>query len=466
MNFNSPEFLVFLPFVVAGVFACGRNAFARNFLLLGASYFFYMSWNWRYAGLIALSTVIDYCVGLRLGSEEREGRRKALLVLSLVVNLGMLGVFKYHNFFVDTVESTFGFAGLDLSFLRHEFLLPVGISFYTFQTLSYTIDLYRREIPVERNFVRFAVFVSFFPQLVAGPIVRASEFLPQLRNGPTLRENNVRDGLPLVFKGLFKKVVLADLLAGLGVDAVFADPSAYSSFDLLMGLYGYAFQIYCDFSGYSDIAIGAALMMGFKLPENFNRPYLAQNLRDFWTRWHITLSRWLRDYLYIPLGGNRGSPGRVKFNLMATMVLGGLWHGAAMNFVLWGAWHGILLMFNRSSPRSDATVHGWVLARRRLVCFHLVVISWLLFRVTSMENFVEYVTGLAAFSLSTQLSMAYFVVLASAAILHFVPRARVEEWSRRLARMPDPVQGAIYAGLLVLFLAATMQAPAFIYFQF
>jgi len=468
MNFNSVQFLVFFP-VVVFLYALGfRRKGYRLGLLLVASYVFYMSWNWRYAGLILFSTSVDYLVGLRLNREEEDKPRKVLLVVSLVMNLGLLAFFKYNNFFVDSTGELLGFLGLnaDLTNLRHSFLLPVGISFYTFQSLSYTIDLYRGRIQVERNFVRFALYVAFFPQLVAGPIVRAADFLPQLRRTPEVSQERVPTGLALMFRGLFKKVVLADLLAGLGVDAVFANPEGFSSFTLLMAIYGYSFQIYNDFSWYSDIAIGAARVLGFNIPDNFNRPYLSRNVREFWTRWHISLSSWLRDYLYIPLGGSRRSPGRVRFNLMATMVLGGLWHGAAVNFVLWGFWHGILLVLARGSSRDGETGSSLRDLWQRVACFHLIGVSWLLFRISDFASLVDYVGGLFRFTGAVELSGAFFLVLAGAAVAHFTPKGLIDRGMERFAAAPIPAQAVVYAGLLLLFSGLSFGAPAFIYFQF
>ena len=466
MNFNSPEFLLFLPAVLLLYTAVFRREHLRDLLLLLASYAFYMSWNWKYAGLIAFSTLVDFWLGGRMARATSTARRRLYLVASLTVNLGLLAVFKYYNFFVDVSREGLALFGADLSWSHHQLLLPVGISFYTFQTLSYTIDLYRREIERERSLLKFAVFVSFFPQLVAGPIVRASEFLPQLHATPRVDAERVHYGLWRIFRGLFKKVVLADLLATLAVDSVFADPTAFSSVDLALALYAYAFQIYNDFSGYSDVAIGAAALLGFRIPENFNRPYLSQNLREFWTRWHISLSSWLRDYLYIPLGGNRGRPLRVRFNLMMTMLLGGLWHGAALNFVLWGAYHGGLLFLARGAQRVDAEASLPTRVRRRLVCFHLVLFGWLLFRVTDMRNFLDFTGGLAELSGGTRLSPLFFAVLAAAAVLHALPQDGLSRLGRRVQALPAPLQGALYAGMILFFSAVTIQAPAFIYFQF
>jgi D-alanyl-lipoteichoic acid acyltransferase DltB (MBOAT superfamily) len=367
---------------------------------------------------------------------------------------------------MDTGGDGLALLGLDITLPHHRLLLPVGISFYTFQTLSYTIDVWRRELPVERDLVRFALFVSFFPQLVAGPIVRAADFLPQLQRPPALDDNRVRAGLVRIFRGLFKKVIFADLLANLGVDAVFANPTGYSTLELLLALYGYAYQIYNDFSGYSDIAIGSAALLGYHIPENFNRPYLSRNVREFWTRWHISLSTWLRDYLYIPLGGNRGKTTR---NLMITMLLGGLWHGAALNFVLWGAYHGILLVFSRgldrrASEKSVATPLR--IAGERTLCFHLVLFGWLLFRTSGWANFTAFTGGLAELDFGMSLDPLYVVVLAAAATVHLYPKQRIESGLERLWRLPAPVQGALFAALVLFFCGMTLKSPSFIYFQF
>lgn len=463
MNFNSPQYLFFLP-VVALVFASlRRREGPRDLVLLVASYMFYMSWNWKYAGLIAFSTLVDFQVGKALGRSTSERTRWALVTLSLVTNLGLLALFKYWNFFLDTANDGLALLGAEITLPYHELLLPVGISFYTFQTLSYTIDVYRRQIPVEENLARFAVFVSFFPQLVAGPIVRASEFLPQLRTVPVIDEERVRYGLWRIFRGLAKKVILADLLANFAVDAVFANPQAFSALDLLLALYAYAFQIYNDFSGYSDIAIGSAALLGFHIPENFNRPYLSRNVREFWTRWHISLSSWLRDYLYIPLGGNRN---RTTRNLLITMLLGGLWHGAAINFVLWGAYHGLLLIFARGSDRHGGGKEGSRIVLQRLVTFHLVLFGWLLFRVTSWANFTDFAGGVASGGFHTQLHPLFFLILGLAVIAHVTPQGFVEKVGDRFRRLPAPLQGGFYAGAIYMFCAATIDSPSFIYFQF
>ena len=466
MTFNSAEFLFFFPLVLlVYVFAFRRERW-RETVLLVASYLFYMSWNWRYAGLLVLSTVVDYSVGRLMAKESRQRVRRHILIASLCSNLGMLCLFKYYNFFVELAGPATTLFGVDVSFLKHELLLPVGISFYTFQTMSYTIDLYRGENVLEKDFLKFSVFVAFFPQLMAGPIVRAKEFLPQLHRVPLVSQERVQDGLLLVFRGLFKKLAIADLLGLLAVDKVFANPAAFSSWDLLIALYGYTFQIYNDFSGYSDIARGLARILGFELPVNFNRPYLSQSVREFWTRWHITLSKWLRDYLYISLGGNRAAPWRVRVNLMITMLLGGLWHGAALHFVAWGAYHGFLLMIGRSREGLAESVTQWGTIRRQLVCFHLIVLGWLFFRIQDLPHLIQYAEGLVNNGVGTQIHGLFYGVLAIAVVLHLMPIERWDLIKRQFLCLPIPVQAGAYALLLVLYCGFTLESPAFIYFQF
>lgn len=467
MNFNSPQFLLFLLVALAGYALVFRSARARDLLLLAASYFFYMSWNWKYAALIAVSTVVDYWLSFRIAESQRPGRRKLLLAVSVCMNLGILFVFKYFNFAVDLTDRAAGTFGYDLAWLQHRLLLPIGISFYTFETLTYTIDVYRGVIKPERSLTKFALYLTFFPHLVAGPIVRAADFLPQLHRTPPVNDERVASGLLLMFRGLIKKIMIADLLASLGVDAIFASPAEFSSFDLLLGLYGYAFQIYYDFSGYTDIARGCARLFGFELPLNFDRPYLSQSPREFWTRWHISLSTWLRDYLYIPLGGNRGSPARVRFNLLTTMVLGGLWHGAALNFLFWGLYHGLLLALTRRDPHHGAAPA--VVSRQLLrvfVTFHLVVFGWLLFRIASWESLVTYLNGLRALTVGSRLSPLFVAVLLTGAAIHFSPRGLETVASRAWLARSTHVQAAGFAILIVLFVGCSLGTPSFIYFQF
>ena len=385
MLFHSHTFLAFFLAVVL-LHALTPRA-QRRYVLLVASYAFYGSWNPKYALLILASTAIDFLAARGIAGAESRRRRKLCLSLSMATNLGLLGLFKYYNFFSHSLTEI-----LSHSLPLHELLLPVGISFYTFQSMSYTIDVYRGRCELSRDFVDFALFVSFFPQLVAGPIVRAVDFLPQIAAGARRTSEQIRAGLKLFLLGLFKKIVIADNLAML-VDRVHQDPAAFSSGDLWVGAYAFAFQIYFDFSGYSDMAIGLAKLLGFELPENFRRPYCAANASDFWRRWHISLSTWLRDYLYISLGGNRQGKARTLRNLMLTMVLGGLWHGANWTFIAWGLLHGAFLMVHRlfrglaaSRPRLDKLAAArWMTPVWVLLTFHGWVISMVLFRAASID---------------------------------------------------------------------------------
>src|SRR5262245_51261306 len=354
MVFNSLHFIWFFV-VVYGAYRLLPHR-AQNWLLLAASYYFYAAWDWRFLGLLLGSTIVDYSCALALARTEVPVRRRLLLCLSLGFNLTMLGFFKYFNFFADNLHIVFGALGWNLDFVTLRVLLPVGISFYTFVTMSYVIDVYRREIPPTRDLVDFAVFVAFFPHLVAGPILRASRLLSQIDAPRVITRDQVRDGLWLITWGYFQKIFVADHLAGV-VNGVF-DPAAHPpGINVLLGTYAFAFQIYGDFAGYSNIARGTSKLMGIELVENFRFPYLVRTPQAFWRNWHISLSTWLRDYLYIPLGGNRGSAWQTNRNLLLTMVLGGLWHGAAWTFVLWGLYHGLLLVAFRAGAR-------WFASRR------------------------------------------------------------------------------------------------------
>jgi len=472
VNFNSLAYLVFLLTVVILYSAVWNRERARDVLLLIASYWFYMSWNWMYAGIILGSTVLDYVIGRLLYREKRLYLRRIYLATSLCANLGILALFKYYNFFAHSAEHTLDFFGYGVSLARLDFLLPVGISFYTFQTMSYTIDIYKGHLEEEKSFIKFAVFVSFFPQLVAGPIVRASQFLPQLHGARQVSATQFNVGITLILQGLFKKIVIADLLAALAVDAAFENPAGYSSFDLYLALCAYAYQIYNDFSGYSDIAIGSAQLLGFQLPENFNGPYLARGMKEFWSRWHISLSTWLRDYLYIPLGGSRRGESRTYFNLMATMLLGGLWHGAAMNFVLWGAYHGFLLVLTHRFPTllegslTQSNKFGVRRILRTIFTFHLILFGWLLFRISSMSMFQEFMAQLGTFSFRTSFSALFYGLLLLGIGMHAIPKHFVQQSRQRIAATPTPLFSGYIAALLLLLWGCSLGAPAFIYFQF
>lgn len=387
MLFNSLQYLIFFPLVVITYFMLAPRW--RTYLLLAASYYFYMCWKAEYVILILGSTIVDYFVALKIHSTEDKKRRKRWLLLSLVMNLGVLFLFKYFNFFADSAQSILAHANIFYDSPAFELLLPVGVSFYTFQTLSYSIDVYKGKLEPERNFARFALFVSFFPQLVAGPIERATHLLPQFKQKFDFEYTRVVSGLRLMLWGFFKKVVIADNLSRV-VDWVYANPDDQTGVTYLIATYFFAFQIYCDFSGYSDIAIGSARVMGFDLMENFRQPYLSTSIREFWSRWHISLSTWFRDYVYIPMGGNRVVKWRWYYNLLITFLISGLWHGANWTFVVWGALHGIFLILGIQLAKvfktPERTLTIWV---RRLIVFHLVLLAWVFFRADSVSSAID-----------------------------------------------------------------------------
>ncbi len=392
MLFNSLEFIIFFPIVVALYFILKPRY--RWILLLVASYYFYMCWSYKYIVLIMFSTVVDYFAGILMHRTEKKTPRKLLLSASLFTNLGLLFFFKYFNFFGETVNFFFDKFNIFSEVPAYDFLLPVGISFYTFQTLSYTIDIYRRKQAPEYHFGRFALFVSFFPQLVAGPIERSVNLLPQFRQDFKFEYGRVRDGILLMTWGFFKKVVIADRLAEY-VNMVYNNATDYGGLQNIIATFFFSFQIYCDFSGYSDIAIGGALIMGYRLMTNFRRPYFATSIRDFWQRWHISLSSWFRDYVYISLGGNRVVKWRWYYNLFITFLVSGLWHGAEWTFVIWGALHGLYMVFAIWSAKLREKANGFmgISNNQRLyqftqiiVTFVLVYFSWIFFRANNTHD--------------------------------------------------------------------------------
>ncbi|MFT5292260.1 MAG: alginate O-acetyltransferase complex protein AlgI [Planctomycetota bacterium] len=459
------EFRFLLFFAVAfGVHWSLRGNALRKAWLLGCSLFFYAAWDWRFLGLILVSTVVDYVAGLQI--DRPEGRRKVWLGLSLCVNLGLLGVFKYYDFFVDSAGALIEFAGFQAHLSTLELVLPVGISFYTFQTLSYTLDVYAGRMRAHRNFLDVALFVAFFPQLVAGPIVRARDFLPQMGSVRRLANVNVRAALLLFLVGFVKKACVSDNLATY-VDAFYAAPEAYNTLGAWTALLFYTVQIYCDFSGYSDMAIGAAALLGYRLCLNFHFPYLSGDISSFWRRWHISLSSWLRDYLFISLGGSRGKLARTIRNVLLTFALCGLWHGAAWHFVVWGMLHGVAsclrLLWKRAFPESSRM--GKATAAVGVpVTFLFVTCAWAFFRA---DVDTAWVTLRTAFAFSVDgkdfgvLALALFGVLASAHVLAYL---RV---GRGLARLPTWAFGLCYGCAFALALAfVPAEARPFIYFQF
>ena len=386
MLFNAPIYFVFLAVTLA-VFCVVPARFRKPWILI-VSYFFYGYWDWRFLSLLMISTVVDWAMALAIERQENEQKiRKRLILVSLAVNLGALGFFKYFNFFVDSMHTALASLGVQASLPVLEVILPVGISFYTFQTLSYTLDVYRRELKAEKSLLNFALYIGFFPQLVAGPIERAGHLLPQVVNMAPPSRNFIRRGFALLLLGYIQKVAISDNVAG-AVDGVFAmDPNA-GWIPQVAGILLFSVQIYLDFAGYSNIARGTSLLFGVELMQNFRQPYFSRNLADFWRRWHISLSFWLRDYLYFPLGGNRCGAGRAATNLLIVMLLGGLWHGANWTFVVWGAYHGIFLALLRLMPRSATAPTASIIRPifGALVTYIVVAIGWLLFRSPTLAD--------------------------------------------------------------------------------
>jgi alginate O-acetyltransferase complex protein AlgI len=473
MVFNSLHFLWFFLIVYALYRAMPHRP--QNWLLLAASYYFYAAWDWRFLGLLVASTVVDFTCAIVLGRTEARFRRRALLCLSLGFNLTLLGFFKYFNFFAGSLHALFGPLGWQVDFVTVRVLLPVGISFYTFVTMSYVIDVYRREIPPARNLLDFAVFVAYFPHLVAGPILRASRLLPQIQSPRTISGDQMRDGLWLIAWGFFQKIFVADNLAS--VANIVFDPGAHpTGVNVLLGTYAFAFQIYGDFAGYSNIARGTSKLMGIELIENFRFPYFVRTATQFWRNWHISLSTWLRDYLYIPLGGSRGSAARTRRNLMITMVLGGLWHGAAWTFVIWGAYHGLLLIAYRWAERMRP-LQRWVagtgvMARATswLVMFHFTCYGWLIFRSRSVRQIGEMslslLTRFAPASVNVEAVLVPLALYTTPLLLVHACEAIYDDLLV-VPRLPAAVRYSVYAGTFyVTMLFGNFGGAEFIYFQF
>jgi len=407
--FNSIDFAIFLPIVFALYWILKSNLKKQNMLVVFASYVFYGCWDWRFLLLILFSTVVDYYVGLNLSKEENSKKRKKLLWISILVNLGFLGFFKYCNFFLENFVDVFSIFGSDFNIDRLDIILPVGISFYTFQTMSYTIDVYRKKLEPTKDFVAFAAFVSFFPQLVAGPIVRATHLLPQFYIKRVFDYTKAADGLRQILWGLFKKVVIADNCSEY-VNYIFENPDKFDGSTLLLGGVLFAFQIYGDFSGYSDIAIGTARLFGIDLPKNFAFPYFSRDIAEFWRRWHISLSTWFRDYVYIPLGGSRGSRGMQIRNIFIIFLVSGFWHGANWTFIIWGGLNALfflpLLLFNRNRSNLEIVAKGgWFPSLKELVMifitFLITVLAWIFFRAESLAHAIDYLAGIFDSSLFT-----------------------------------------------------------------
>jgi len=441
------------------------------FVTLFSLYFYYKS-SGAYFVLLLFATVIDFTLAKLIHNSRDQWMRKFYIVLTLVVNLGMLAYFKYTNFLLDAFFSIGGkeFEPLDI-------FLPVGVSFFTFQSLSYTLDVYRGNLKPVDNILDYAFFVSFFPQLVAGPIVRASDFLPQIYKPTIVTSEMFGRGVFLIGCGLFKKAVISDYISTNFVDRVFDAPSLYSGIENLFAVYGYALQIYCDFSGYSDMAIGIALLLGFRFPLNFDSPYQSRNITEFWRRWHISLSTWLRDYLYISLGGNRKGEARTYLNQMVTMLLGGLWHGASWRFIIWGALHGVALtmhkFFRSRFPKVAGDDCAWKNFLQVFLTFHFVCFCWIFFRAANMETVGEVLHQIIfqfRIGLAGEFIAGYRVVMMLMVIgylLHFIPREAELAAQETVASMPLAGKAAFMVMVIILVIQTKSSGiQPFIYFQF
>lgn len=471
MLFNSLGYVLFLALTFVAFWSLSRYRTARISLLLAASYLFYMSWSAQLIWLILASTVVDYGIGMALARVDAPRPRKLLLVASLTLNLGLLGLFKYADFFIQATAEALNLAGVEVAPRLLRLTLPVGISFYTFQTLSYTIDVYRRRIEPARNFVDFATYVAFFPQLIAGPIVRAKEFLPQLDAAPRLARRDVGEGLFLILCGITKKVLVADYLGTNMIDRVFESPGMFSSGEVWVAIYAYTWQMYGDFSGYTDIARGSARLFGLSLPENFDRPFMATGPIEFWKRWHITLSTWIQDYIYVPLGGSRHGEARTYANLFLTFFIIGVWHGAGWTFVLFGLWHASGVTLNRlyRQLRGGAReLTGLTRAATILVSFHFFVLQWPIFRSPTVERMAEvYARMFAGDWGSLRVPTAVWVLTIGMAIVHASPRRWVADLQRFVSELPAFAQATTAAAVAAAALyVSSQQAAPFIYFQF
>jgi len=468
--FNSALFLgLFLVFYFVYILTLKTHRLRIAYVVLFSLFFYYKS-SGIFFLLLIFSSVLDYAIAKLIYEERDKFYRKLYLIISLLVNLGLLGYFKYTNFFIDNVNLAF-----DADFKFQDIILPVGISFYTFQTLSYTIDVYRKELEPTKSFMDFLFFVSFFPQLVAGPIVRASDFIPQIYKRLKLTKEEFNAALFLIIGGLLKKAVISDYISINFVDRVFDAPNSYSSFENLMASYGYAIQIYCDFSGYSDMAIGLALLMGFWLPPNFRTPYQSASITEFWRRWHISLSTWLRDYLYISLGGNRGGKFKTYINLFLTMLLGGLWHGASWKFVLWGILHGLALAFERFFGNLIKLPKNYfVKTIQILLTFHFVAFCWLFFRAKDFSTALQLISNIGELTFDWKqwlvIIQGYqnvFILILIGFVWHFLPNRVIQFLQKVFGSLPLIGKAIVLAFVFWIVYATASAGPQpFIYFQF
>jgi alginate O-acetyltransferase complex protein AlgI len=479
MFFNSIEFAIFLPIVFSLYwFVLAKKIKIQNTLILVASYFFYGWWDWRFLCLIAFSSLVDYFIGIELGKTYHPAKRKLLLSISIFSNLGFLACFKYFNFFVDTFYRAFTILGRPIADpIFFNIILPVGISFYTFQTLSYSIDVYKRKLEPTRDMVSFFAFVSFFPQLVAGPIERATNLLPQFQKKRIFEYDKAADGIRQILWGLFKKIVIADNCA-IFVNDIFQNYTSYSGSTLLLGGTLFAFQIYGDFSGYSDIAIGTSRLFGFSIMKNFAFPYFSRDIAEFWRRWHISLSSWFRDYVYIPLGGNRGGTWMRIQNTFIIFLVSGFWHGANWTFLAWGALHAIyflpLMLMGKNRKNTDIVAQGRLLPNIREIfqigfTFFITMIAWVFFRSESIYEALNYLNGIFSVSL-----FSLPEIFPKKTIL-FIVFLLLAEWFQRKKQhalqfgkttFPKAIRWGLYYSIIIIIYKFGGSQQEFIYFQF
>ena len=480
MIFNSIDFAIFLPIVfILYWFVLNKNVKQQNLLVFIVSYIFYGWWDWRFLSLILFSTIVDYSIGVLLSKESNKNKRKLFLWISILVNLGFLGFFKYYNFFLENFVQAFSFFGKQIQPNTLNIILPVGISFYTFQTLSYTIDVYRKKLEPTKDFIVFGSFVSFFPQLVAGPIERATNLLPQFFQLRKFNYLQAVDGMRQILWGLFKKVVIADNAAEFA-NMYFNNSGNYTGSELALGALFFTFQIYGDFSGYSDIAIGVSRLFGFNLKRNFAFPYFSRDIAEFWRRWHISLSTWFRDYLYIPLGGSRGGPWMKVRNTFIIFLVSGFWHGANWTFVVWGALNAIyflpLLLLNKNRSNIGVVAENNYLPSFKeiyniFLTFTLTVIAWVFFRAENLEHAISYLFGIFNVSFFTTPVLNSKMILTLALILFFI----IIEWLGRTNEYaiekigfnkPKFIRIIFYYILIIMIFLFAGNNQQFIYFQF
>lgn len=478
MLFNSIDFAIFLPIVfLLYWFVTLKNLKLQNLLIVVASYVFYGWWDWRFLSLILFSTLVDYSVGRSLSRQTQVGRRKLLLWTSIVVNIGFLGFFKYYNFFLDNFVSAFRFFGSEIQADSLNIILPVGISFYTFQTLSYTIDVYRGKLEPTKDFIGFAAFVAFFPQLVAGPIERATHLLPQFYKKRSFDYHKAVDGMRQILWGLFKKIVIADNCAQYA-NVIFRNSEDYQGATLLAGALLFTFQIYADFSGYSDIAIGTSRLFGFNLRQNFAMPYFSRDMAEFWRRWHISLSTWFRDYVYIPLGGSRGGRSMQIRNTFIIFIVSGFWHGANWTFVVWGLLNALyflpLLLSGRNRKYLDVVAHNSYLpslkeSGQMLLTFSLAVLAWVFFRAENIGHALSYLGGMFSgsyLSLDSEIDRSIFLLLGIFMVTEWVGRHHQYAIERLGHTWWKPIRWGMYYAIAMAIFLFNGKPQEFIYFQF